>query len=464
MLAITTVNFENINEKYLLQLKGRHYKKRKVHGLLVDWNDTSDKSYQIGPCVSIIHDVRSGKKNYFLRVCFAVNEISNQLNLSPSKIIEAYKNDTLKELLENGDDEEIESIPSLEQASPSPSPKQQEMQAIRFLESTYEKHLLDYTRFANIVNFYRKIKSFISEKICYLTPKETKLSHTFVFLPHEQQQGLHILLARQVDVGTYCSLQLSFHVDKARFTVLRSSNSANISITERQINECLADEPDHFLAGRYFDFNNPSCPTQQAGAILPYADKGNLLNLFQQHYPEPIPFAFAAYLAYQIAYKLSILHDYHEIVHLDLKPENILLDSENNVYLCDFGTSNFIHQPIKYHGATFRYLDPSRFSEEEPKAKPEQDMWSFGLILANFILTDQWDNWTKQYKGKFSRLFDMPEAEFENAKDQFFPERKVQGSFHWVIDQCLQRDPSKRPSAAKMMRALYHIYNDLRDR
>ena len=57
----------------------------------------------------------------------------------------------------------------------------------------------------------------------------------------------------------------------------------------------------------------------------------------------PLPLEDALDLSAQIAGALQYLHS-QGIVHRDLKPSNILLDSQNRVYLSDFGLAKSLQQ------------------------------------------------------------------------------------------------------------------------
>ncbi|CCK67924.1 putative serine/threonine protein kinase SKS1 KNAG_0A02350 [Huiozyma naganishii CBS 8797] len=87
------------------------------------------------------------------------------------------------------------------------------------------------------------------------------------------------------------------------------------------------------------------------------------------------------------------------VFHCDLKPENILLDSNDNVYLCDFGlaTHSDILEPNVCIGSSY-YMAPERISQGDsflmyPTLKG--DIWSLGILLVN--LTCIRNPWSKAH-------------------------------------------------------------------
>ncbi len=75
------------------------------------------------------------------------------------------------------------------------------------------------------------------------------------------------------------------------------------------------------------------------------------------------------------------------VVHRDLKPANVLIDTDDSVYLTDFGLAQVVGQKgITSTGAivgTIDYLPPEAFSESPRDAKG--DVWSFGVLLAEML-------------------------------------------------------------------------------
>merc|ERR1712137_65691 len=88
----------------------------------------------------------------------------------------------------------------------------------------------------------------------------------------------------------------------------------------------------------------------------------------------------------QICLAIQELHQ-HNIAHLDLKPENILLALDDNVKICDLGSSfhwkNNTHNN-KLIGSDF-YVSPEVLSYQSGYDAPKADIWSAGIILYMMI-------------------------------------------------------------------------------
>jgi serine/threonine protein kinase len=101
-------------------------------------------------------------------------------------------------------------------------------------------------------------------------------------------------------------------------------------------------------------------------------------------------------LAYNILCGLAFMHGC-DLIHRDLKPRNILINNDCSVKICDFGFARSTRQskvsrdPFNYR---LRSMSPVCFSryyrppEVIIKALYDQraDIWSFGCILAEFML------------------------------------------------------------------------------
>lgn len=133
------------------------------------------------------------------------------------------------------------------------------------------------------------------------------------------------------------------------------------------------------------------------------------------------------------------LHSMKDMLHRDLKSSNVLIAEDLKVKLCDFGLSG--HKKDKKQRknriGTYQWMAPEVIRNEEIDFP--SDVYSFGVII--------WELLSEKipYEG-------MSEAQIigivgydENHKLPDIPEN----SDHFIIsimEKCLRRDPSKRPS------------------
>lgn len=99
----------------------------------------------------------------------------------------------------------------------------------------------------------------------------------------------------------------------------------------------------------------------------------------------PLPLPEVLRITGQIAAALSYLHQ-RAIVHRDLKPSNILLDSENRVFLSDFGLAKQLSQEtVPFH--TGRGTGPYAPYEQHVHfgMTPQSDIFSMGIVVYEML-------------------------------------------------------------------------------
>lgn len=127
------------------------------------------------------------------------------------------------------------------------------------------------------------------------------------------------------------------------------------------------------------------------------------------------------------------------IIHQDIKPSNILIDNLRNYAITDFGISSQKRGVHGYGRGSKAFIAPERFREKAFPI-PESDIWGFGATLFA-ILTGKApfgeEGGMEQMKNG-GRIPDMP---------------GVPAVFQRLVRACLDKDPTKRPSALQLMEA-----------
>ena len=130
------------------------------------------------------------------------------------------------------------------------------------------------------------------------------------------------------------------------------------------------------------------------------------------------------------------------VAHLDLKPENVVMDSNNNPFICDFGSSFHFapkktllgskptKKPIEgLNGrGTRRYSAPEVFESESAFNPYKADIYSLGIIL-HALLTGFYPNQPN------SSTIDLTHARNSISADCFE-----------LLNSLLSNSPSDRPS------------------
>jgi len=163
------------------------------------------------------------------------------------------------------------------------------------------------------------------------------------------------------------------------------------------------------------------------------------------------------HIVQRIAETLSMLHS-HGIAYLDLRPENVKVNG-SDVSLLDLGDSRFIDSNT---GTVDTYLSDARYASPEVvlacRASTASDVFQLG-ILFHVLLTglhpfiEQGEE--PRYREEEILLFAMPNALKLYEPIQEFP-------YGSLIEHMLDKDPSKRPSAAEVAEALNGSDVDIR--
>ncbi|CAD6257439.1 unnamed protein product [Miscanthus lutarioriparius] len=179
--------------------------------------------------------------------------------------------------------------------------------------------------------------------------------------------------------------------------------------------------------------------------LLEYMDGGSL----DGHRIAAEP--FLADVARQVLFGIAYLHRRH-IVHRDIKPSNLLIDSARRVKIADFGVGRILNQtmdPSSSSVGTIAYMSPERINTDLKDGSYDGyagDIWSFGLSILELYLGrfPFGENLGKQ--GDWAKLMcaicysDPPE-----------PPTTASPEFRGFISCCLQKNPSKRPTAAQLL-------------
>lgn len=138
-----------------------------------------------------------------------------------------------------------------------------------------------------------------------------------------------------------------------------------------------------------------------------------------------------------VAAGLEYLHD-HNITHQDIKPDNILLDDNCNFMVTDFGISR--RDQADAIGGTRAYMAPEVYRGKPTHAS---DIWSLGATAVELINGEP----------PYGELGGAAQTGTPN-----FPKLKAKRGDHLtrLIEQMLNPDPRKRPSAAAIRSQIDH--------
>ncbi|MFS8085360.1 MAG: serine/threonine-protein kinase, partial [Acidobacteriota bacterium] len=154
----------------------------------------------------------------------------------------------------------------------------------------------------------------------------------------------------------------------------------------------------------------------------------------------------AIQLARQICAGLAAAHDVG-VLHRDLKPANIMIDEYGNARVLDFGLAGLTEEfrDEELAAGTPAYMAPEQLEGKEQTVKT--DIYSLGLVLYElFTGKKAFEAATLGELIKLRRSDTTPTTPTSIIKD-------LDPLIEKVIDRCIQKDPSLRPSSALQVAA-----------
>jgi len=156
----------------------------------------------------------------------------------------------------------------------------------------------------------------------------------------------------------------------------------------------------------------------------------------------------------QILEAVQVIHS-KRIIHSDLKPANFLL-VDGRLKLIDFGIakrmpSETTHISREASVGTISYMAPEAVKQGSLKLGRPSDIWSLGIILYQMVYRHA----PFAHLEPMQRIFQLADP---NMAMNFPPEHRLEGHSDEtkallvsVLEQCLQRDPRRRPSIPELL-------------
>ncbi|KAK9280799.1 hypothetical protein L1049_003688 [Liquidambar formosana] len=184
--------------------------------------------------------------------------------------------------------------------------------------------------------------------------------------------------------------------------------------------------------------------------VMPFMAGGSCLHILKAAYPDGFEEVVIATILREILKGLEYLH-HHGHIHRDVKAGNILIDARGAIKLGDFGVSaclfdsgdrqrmrnTFVGTPCWMAPEVMEQLHGYDF---------KADIWSFGITALELA----------HGHAPFSKYPPMKVLlmTLQNAPPglDYERDRKFSKSFKQMIASCLVKDPSKRPSAKKLLK------------
>eukprot|EP01133_Synstelium_polycarpum_P007762 gene7762-9104_t len=181
--------------------------------------------------------------------------------------------------------------------------------------------------------------------------------------------------------------------------------------------------------------------------VMDYMGAGSLADILKDKYPNGMPEVLAASVLKAALRGLEHLH-HNQRIHRDFKSDNVLIGTSGQIEVADFGVTAILekNQPNqrKTVVGTPCWMAPEIITEKG--YNQAVDIWSFGITAIELIRGKPPLCELPPNKVFMALLFNAPpslQAEVDKGT--------VSLQYKEMVDKCLQREPSKRPTASKLL-------------
>ncbi|XP_035548263.1 serine/threonine-protein kinase OSR1 isoform X2 [Juglans regia] len=184
--------------------------------------------------------------------------------------------------------------------------------------------------------------------------------------------------------------------------------------------------------------------------VMPFMAGGSCLHILKAAYPDGFEEVVIATILREVLKGLEYLH-HHGHIHRDVKAGNILIDARGAIKLGDFGVSACLFDSGDRQRVRNTFVGTPCWMAPEVMEQLhgydfKADIWSFGITALELA----------HGHAPFSKYPPMKVLlmTLQNAPPglDYERDRKFSKSFKQMIASCLVKDPSKRPSAKKLLR------------
>lgn len=192
--------------------------------------------------------------------------------------------------------------------------------------------------------------------------------------------------------------------------------------------------------------------------VMPYMSGGSCLHIMKSAYPDGFEEPVIATFLRETLRALDYLHS-HGHIHRDVKAGNIVVDANGAVKLADFGVSACMFDSGDRQRSRNTFVGTPCWMAPEVMEQIhgydfKADIWSFGITALELAHGHAPFSKYPPMKVLLMTLQNAPPG-FDYERDKRFSK-----SFKEMVAMCLVKDPTKRPSAAKLIK--HHFFKHAR--
>ncbi|KXN83468.1 putative serine/threonine-protein kinase drkC [Leucoagaricus sp. SymC.cos] len=150
-------------------------------------------------------------------------------------------------------------------------------------------------------------------------------------------------------------------------------------------------------------------------------------------------------LLFDVVSGLKYLHD-NDIIHADLKAANVVVSETGHAMICDFGISR-IRSGFSTTNAisigTKSWTAPELFRDDDPKPTEKSDIWSFGCLCYEVMMSEPPYNRYSDYQLVLNLV--LHERNPFDASDQDIDQ--IDLWLRLLMKKCWDYEPSRRPTS-----------------
>jgi len=192
--------------------------------------------------------------------------------------------------------------------------------------------------------------------------------------------------------------------------------------------------------------------------VMPYMSGGSCLHIMKSAYPDGFEEHIIATFLREVLKALEYLHN-HGHIHRDVKAGNILVDASGAVKLADFGVSACMFDSGDRQRSRNTFVGTPCWMAPEVMEQLhgydfKADIWSFGITALELAHGHAPFSKYPPMKVLLMTLQNAPPGlDYERDK-------KFSKSFKEMVAMCLVKDPTKRPTSAKLLK--HHFFKHAR--